>query len=451
MASATLFARIHRRMDTFTRLDSEIANPFEAEHEQPETLLQPSRRGFLRGAGAAFAAGSLAPLAMAQNPNQLDAVKLSPIHSLTEAPEKTPGPFEAIPQRVGYAIVGLGRLSLNQILPAFGKSKYSKPVALVSGSRDKARKIAAQYGIRENAIYDYTTYDQLAKNPEVQAIYIVLPNSMHAEFVLRGAKAGKHILCEKPMATSVRDCERMIAACNAAKVKLMIAYRQQYEPMNREIVKMVRSGSLGKVKSFIATNSQDQGDPTQWRLNRTLAGGGCLPDVGIYCLNAARFLTSEEPSEVSAALYQPVDDPRFKEVEETCSFTMKFPSGFVATCSSGYGMHKSQFLRLEGDRAWAELNPAFGYSGLKLRHETVVAARNVVSEPSIEAADQFATEMDHMSLCIQQNLAPHTPGEEGLQDQRIVDAIYESARTGRTVNIAPPAKPTRGPEPQDAA
>ena len=437
-------------MDTFDD-GGQAAVTFSAEREQPEHFLRTGRRGFLRGAGAALTTGALAPMALGQKPNEQDAVTLSQIHASTEAPEKTPGPFEAASQRVGYAVVGLGRLSLNQILPAFGRSKYSKLVALVSGDREKARKIGAQYGVRENAIYDYTTYDQLAQNPEVQAIYIVLPNSMHPEYVLRGAKAGKHILCEKPMATSVQDCERMIAACAAAKVKLMIAYRQQYEPMNREIVKMVRAGSLGKVKSFVATNSQDQGDPTQWRLNRALAGGGCLPDVGIYCLNAARFLTGEEPSEVSGTVYQPVDDPRFKEVEETCSFTLKFPSGFVASCSSGYGMHKTQYMRLEGEKAWVEMNPAFAYSGLRLRQETVVDGRNIASEPSIEAADQFATEMDHMSLCIQQNLAPHTPGEEGLQDQKIVDAIYESARTGRVVKIAPPAKPTRGPAPEDAS
>ena len=404
-----------------------------------------SRRGFLRGA-AALTLGGLAQVADGQKPNQQNEVKLSPIHAANEAPEKTPGPSEAQPQRVGYAVVGLGRLSLNQILPAFGKSKYSKPVALVSGDREKARKVAAQYGIRDNALYDYTTYDQLAQNPEVQAIYVVLPNNMHAEYVQRGAKAGKHILCEKPMATSTKECERMIAACEAAKVKLMIAYRQQYEPMNREIVKMVRDGSLGTVRSFVASNSQNQGDPTQWRLKRALAGGGCLPDVGVYCLNASRFLTGEEPSEVMGTLYRPTGDPRFAEVEETCSFTLKFPSGYIASCSSGYGAHKTQFLRLEGDKAWVELSPAFAYSGLKLRHQTLVGEKNVTMEPSIEEVDQFATEMDHFSQCIQQNLPPHTPGEEGLQDQRITDAIYESARTGRAVKIAAPAKATRGPE-----
>ena len=432
--------------------DEHAAPSSQAEHEQPQTSSNASRRNFLRSATGVLAATALTPIALAQDakPNQQDAVQLPQIHATTETPEKTPGPFENDTQRVGYAIVGLGHLSLNQILPAFGKSKYSKPVALVSGDREKARKIAAQYGIRESAIYDYTTYDQLAQNPDVKVIYIVLPNSLHAEYVLRGAKTGKHILCEKPMATSVRDCERMIAACNAANVKLMIAYRQQYEPMNREIARMVRDGKLGSVKSVIATNSQNEGDPTQWRLKRAMAGGGCLPDVGIYCLNAARFLTNQEPSEVSGTLDQPTNDPRFAEVEQTCSFTMKFPSGLIATCSSGYGAHKSQFLRLEGDKAWAELNPAFGYTGLKLRHATLMDGHDVTAEPGIEAVDQFATEMDHMSLCVQQNFQPHTPGEEGLQDQRITDAVYESARTGRTIKLAPPAKPTRGPEPQSA-
>jgi predicted dehydrogenase len=417
-----------------------------------------SRRGFLRAAAGTVAAATGLGLAEADGqesgaqrplPNQQDKVDLPPLSAATEVPEKVPGAFEAQPQRVGYAIVGLGHLALGQILPAFGKSKYSKPVALVSGDRGKAMKIAAQYGVRESAIYDYGSYEQLAHNPEVQVIYIVLPNALHREYVERGAKTGKHILCEKPMATSVRDCEAMIAACRTAKVKLMIGYRQQYEPMNRVIVKMVREGKLGKPVSFVASNSQDQGNPGQWRQKLALAGGGCLPDVGIYCLNAARFLTGEEPSEITGRVHQPKDDPRFAEVEQTCSFLAKFPSGMIASCSSGYGAHRSQFLRLEGDRAWAELNPAFGYTGLKLRMNRVEDEKNVLVEPAIEAIDQFAREMDHMSLCVQQDLQPHTPGEEGLQDQKIVEAIYESARTGQVVKLSPPPGPTRGSEPTE--
>ena len=403
------------------------------------------RRDFLRGATALAAAG-VSTLSTAQQPKADNAVELPQLHAADEAPEKMAGPFEAPDQRIGFAVVGLGHLTINQILPAMGKSKYCKPVALVSGSPDKARKIAAQYGIRPESIYDYASYDRLARNPEVKVIYIVLPNSMHAEFVIRGAKAGKHILCEKPMATSAAECERMIAACKAANVKLMIAYRQQYEPMNRALGKMVREGKLGPIRTIIATNTQDQGDPTQWRQNRKLAGGGSLPDVGIYCLNAARFLSGEEPIEVMGATWQPRDDPRFREVEATCTFTLRFPSGLLATCSSGYSGHRSQFLRLEGADAWAELNPAFAYTGLKLRSSRLIDGHETVQEPKIEEKDQFALEMDHMAQCVMENTQPHTPGEEGLQDQRLVEAIYESARTGRTVKANAPSNPTRGPE-----
>ncbi len=414
------------------------------------------RRHFLHTAGGLLAAAGLAPLGQAQSPAQQpnggNYVSLSPIHNVgTEGPEKEPGPFEPSDARVGFAIVGLGRLSLDEILPAFATSKLCKAVALVSGEPEKAHKIAAQYGIKPSACYTYETYDQIAQNPEVKVIYIVLPNSMHLEYTVRGAGAGKHILCEKPMATSVADCEKMIAACNAANVKLMIAYRQQYEPNNRAIVKMVKEGKLGTLRSYIATNTQNEGDPTQWRLNRKLAGGGCLPDVGIYCLNAARFLTGEEPSEVFGYTVQPTGDPRFKEVEATCNFTLRFPSGFIAACSTGYAGHHSSFLRLEGSDAWAELAPAFGYHGLKLKSSRFIDGHETAMEPTIPDKDQFALEMDHMAECVMANKQPHTPGEEGLHDQRLIEAIYESARTGRAVKVAPPSKPTRGPDPTESS
>jgi predicted dehydrogenase len=420
-----------------------------------ESLVGTSRRDFLRGASGVAAAVGLGPVIAAgqsaSKPNQQDDVQLSQIHAATEQPEKVPGPVEARDQRTGYAIVGLGRLALGQILPAMGKSKYSKPVALVSGDREKAKKIAAQYGIKESSIYDYTTYDQLAQNAEVQVIYIVLPNSMHAEYVVRGAKAGKHILCEKPMATSAKDCERMIAACKGADVKLMIAYRSQYEAYDMALVKMIRAGKFGKLKQFVSTNTQNQGDPTQWRLKRALAGGGCMPDVGVYCLNASRFLSGEEPEEILATTYQPKDDPRFTEVEASCQVIAKFPSGFTAVFNSGYDGHKSQFLRVEGTEGWAELNPAFAYHGIKMKFSLYERQLKMEMghEPQLEEKDQFAAEMDHFSLCVQRDLQPHTPGEEGLQDQRITDAIYESARTGRAVRVAAPLGATRGAELED--
>jgi predicted dehydrogenase len=409
--------------------------------------LPTTRRTFLTAASASLAASALAQTSPL--PNQADKVTLSQIHAPTESPENVPGPFEGPTQRTGFAIVGLGRLALNQILPGFASTRYCRPTALVSGDRAKALKIADQYGIKPSSVYDYQTFDQLAHNPDVQVIYIVLPNSMHHEFVLRGAKTGKDILCEKPMATSVKECEDMIAACTQANVKLMIAYRSQYEPNDRALVKLIRANKLGAIRQIIATNSQNQGDPTQWRLKKSLAGGGCMPDVGVYCLNAARFLSNEEPTEITASTWQPKDDPRFTEVEASCQFTARFPSGLTALCNSSYTSHKSQFLRVEGSEGWAELSPAFGYHGIKLRHARLMDGEDTIFEPQIEAKDQFAQEMDHMALCVQQNLRPHTPGEEGLQDQRLTDAIYESARTGRAVKVAPPPAPTRGPEPEE--
>ena len=416
------------------------------------------RRHFLQGAGGVIAAAGIAPLAFAQSQqspagahNGQDYVQLPQLHNTeTESSDKAPGPFEAPDERIGFAIVGLGTLAINQILPAFGKSKLCKPVALVSGDRAKATKIAAQYGIKPTSIYNYENYDDLARNPEVKVIYIVLPNSMHLEYTVRGAKAGKHILSEKPMAVNPAECEKMIAACKAANVKLMIAYRQQYEPMNREIVKRIKSGKLGTPRAFIATNSQNQGDPGQWRQKLALAGGGCLPDVGLYCLNAARFWSGEEPTEVFGQTVQPRNDPRFTEVEASCNFTLRFPSGLLASCNTGYAAHKSQWARIEGSDSWAELAPAFAYTGLKLRESRLMEKHETILEPTIEAKDQFAAEMDHMALCVMRNLEPHTPGEEGLQDHRLIEAIYESARTGKSVKVKPPASPTRGPEPEEA-
>ncbi len=408
-----------------------------------------SRRSFLRtAAGSVAAAAALGGAAAGQQaPGAGTKVTLGQIDAPTEVPLQTPGPFLAPGKRVGYAIVGLGHLSLDQILPAFATSKYCKPVALVTGDAAKGRKIAAQYGIPDSNVTDYAGYEKLKDMQGVDAIYIVLPNSMHKEFVLRGAAIGKHILCEKPMATSVADCEAMIAACKKANVKLMIAYRQQYEAMNRTLGDAVKAGKLGKLRSMVSTNSQAEGDPTQWRLNRALAGGGCLPDVGIYCLNAARFLSGEEPDEVFGATLQPKDDARFKEVESHCSFVLKFPSGFTATCTTAYDVHRSTFLRLEGADAWGEMNPAFGYHGSKLRFSRLDEhKKEEILEPSIPDKDQFAIEMDHFAECVMTGRAPRTPGEEGLQDQRVVEAIYRSAATGKAVRLTAPNGPTRGPE-----
>ena len=405
------------------------------------------RRDFLQLAAAGLAASAV-PKALGSfgqaEPNRVD---LPPLHDTkVEAKERTPGPSLAPSERVGFAVVGLGHLALGQVLPAFGNSKYARPVALVSGHRSKALKVAAQYGIGEKAIYDYSSFERMVDNPEIKVVYVILPNSMHAEYTIRAARIGKHVLCEKPMAVSVGEAERMIEACGAARVKLMLGYRSQYEPMDRAIVRMVGEGKLGRPLHFVSSNSQDEGDPGQWRLNRAMAGGGPLMDVGIYCINAARFLTGEEPTDVVAQTQQLPNDPRFREVESAVEFLLRFPSGFSAACNASYDCHRSQFFRLECSDGWAEMNPAFAYHGLSLRLGRPVDGVDTVTEVDVEAKDQFALELDHMSSCVLKDRLPHTGGAEGLQDMKIIAATYESARSGQRVPLAAPA-PTRGPEP----
>ncbi len=418
--------------------------------DNPEQTADAPRRGFLKAAGMGLAA-TLTGTAVAQAAETVPAtigtnkVVLPQINNVaTEGETPDPDPLAPPDDRVGFAIVGIGHLTIDQILPAMQTSKLAKVTALVSGDPEKAARVARQYGVPSSGIYNYDTFDQLRDNPAVQVIYIVLPNALHAEFVVRGARAGKHILCEKPMATSVADCERMIDACAQHGRKLMIAYRSQYEPVDQEVLHLVKSGQLGALQEFIAGNSQNQGDPKQWRSNKQLAGGGALPDIGLYCLNAARFLSGEEPSEVFATTTQLKDDPRFAQVENAVHFIMRFPSGFTATCSASYSSHESRFYRLQGAKGYAEASPAFGYQGLKMRYGVRVDEHNAVVEPTLPPVNQFTREIDHMAYCVMNDLVPHTPGEEGLHDQRIMDAIYESARTGRAVSVPQPVKPTRG-------
>lgn len=404
--------------------------------DQPAMAQQPTQPATPRG-------GSLPPQ-----------IQLPPISAQTEV--ETGGPPTALPpeRRLGFAIVGLGHLTLEEIMPAFAECKLAKPTALVSGDSAKANQVAQQYGIKPQNIYSYQTYDNLRSNPDVDVIYIVLPNSMHLEYTVRGAKAGKHILCEKPMATSVADAQTMIDACKQADRKLMIAYRSQYEPHHRAMIQMFRSKELGTIKVIQADNGQNQGgDLNQWRLKRALAGGGSLPDVGIYCLNAARYLTGEEPIAISAQTFTTPNDPRFKEVEESVTFQLRFPSGVLAICSTSYGFHEARRYRMFGSDGWAQLDPGFAYHGLRMmmsrKSPTNSMAENI-TEVRLPEKNQFALELDHMADCVMQNKQPHTPGEEGLQDQKLMALIYQAAESGKTITLPPITglDTTRGPAPR---
>lgn len=335
-------------------------------------------------------------------------------------------------KKLGWAIVGLGSLAINQILPAFAKCEKSKVVAFVSGHPDKANKLALRYGVNPKNIYNYQNYDSIKDNPEVDIIYIVLPNGMHAEYTVRGLQAGKHVLCEKPMANTPADCQQMIDAGRKANRKLMVAYRCHYEPYNQEAIRIARSSELGATQMILADAGFAIGDPKQWRLNKQLAGGGSMMDIGIYALNAARYLTGEEPTEVNAMMFTNRNDPRFKEVEENVTFQLRFPSGILANCSSSYGYFHQSHYRVMGTDARLECDPFSWYTGLRMWIER----GNDIDWKDLPVVDHFAAEMDHMSDCVTQNKEPLTPGEEGLRDLKIISAVYESAQSRRPVNLA---------------
>ena len=421
-------------------MNTDFANPLLGKDWDRRSFLTNAGKGILAtglAAGLVYSNTSAAQTGGTKSPlPEPSPIKLPSLDDPSEQ-EKPPVPTFAKPDaRVGYAVVGLGHLTLSQILPAIVQCRKSKLVALVSGEAEKAANVAAQYGLNPKNIYNYQNFDTIKDNKEVQAVYIVLPNGMHEEYVIRSAKAGKHVLCEKPMANSSKEAQNMIDACKKADVKLMIAYRIQYEPKNKFVKDWVRSKEKGNTKLIEMVNTQNIGDLTQWRLNKKLAGGGSLPDIGLYCLNTTRYLLGEEPLWVKATTYSTPGDPRFKEVEEAVLWQMGFPSGALANCSTSYGVHETRRYRCVTDKgAWMGLDPAFPYKGLMVEGEYAEEKNLFKHHPSIPDKDQFALEMDHFSECIQNNQTPYTPGEEGLQDQKIMEAIYQSAKEDKRIDL----------------
>jgi predicted dehydrogenase len=328
-------------------------------------------------------------------------------------------------EKLGFAVVGLGKLSLTQIIPGFHNAKGARLAAVVSGHPDKARKVAAENGLPADAIYSYDDYDRIAHDPRIQVVYIVLPNSMHAEYTIRALKAGKHVLCEKPMATSLADCEAMIAAAKAADRRLMIAYRCHYEPKNLEAMRQIRGGRLGKPR-LVVTDMGRQADPSDpsdaWRLDGKMSGGGALADMGIYGVNASRYLLDEEPVEVRAWAHTDPSDPRFKETPQTIAWQFRFPSGAIANGSTSFSYAPTMAFRVYGDSGKLTADPGAFYGGNKLSVGPMAD-----TTPNIREIDQFAREMDWMADVVRGKAPLVSTGEEGLQDMRLMKAIMDSA------------------------
>jgi glucose-fructose oxidoreductase len=329
---------------------------------------------------------------------------------------------------IRYAVVGLGHIAQVAMIPAFAHARRNSTlVAIVSGDRTKRREIARRYRV-EHA-FGYDEYDECLRS--VDAVYIALPNSMHAEYTVRAARAGVHVLCEKPMAVTVAECRQMIAACRKAGVKLMVAYRLHFEAINLAAIDLARGGALGELKFFTSSFSMKvrRGDI---RTRRNL-GGGTLYDIGVYCINAARYLFRAEPTQVSAiSVHSGV--AALSEIDETTAATLRFGRDHVATFITSFNAADVAAYRIVGTKGHLHADPAYEYAeGL----EFTLTVDGRTTRKKIGKRDQFAPQLLYFSDCIIEDRTPEPSGEEGLQDVRIVQALYESARRGSPVTIRP--------------
>ena len=336
---------------------------------------------------------------------------------------------------VRYAVVGLGHIAQVAVIPAFAHARRnSRLVAVVSGDRTKREEIARRYRLAQ--AYSYDEYDECLAN--VDAVYIALPNSQHAEYTVRAARAGVHVLCEKPMAVTVDECQRMIRACAGHRVKLMVAYRLHFEEINLRAVDLVRKGRIGEPKYFTSSFSMTvrQGDIR----TKAAYGGGSLYDIGVYCINAARYLFRAEPTEV-VAMSVNSGTARLKEIDESTGAILRFGDDRVAAFVTSFNAGDVADYRVVGTKGDLRVDPAYEYAE-GLSYTLTVNGKS--QRKRIGKRDQFAPQLLHFSDCIRHDRTPEPSGEEGLQDVRIVEALYRSAKTGKAVKI-PPFDKTKRP------
>lgn len=335
-------------------------------------------------------------------------------------------PYEGPVLRV--AIMGLGSYG-TRVAEAMQTCKKAKLAGVISGTPSKVKIWQSKYNIPQKNCYNYENFDNIKDNPEIDAVYVITPNGLHREQVIRVAKAGKHAICEKPMAVNAKEGQEMVDACKKANVKLLVGYRMHFEPKTLEIIRMRKDGELGKILFFQGLSGFRIGDPNQWRLNKKLAGGGAMMDIGIYSINGARYMIGEEPVWVTAQETK-TDPVKFKEgIDETIQFQFGFPSRAVASCLSTYSMNNLDRFFLNGEKGFAELQPSTGYGPIKGRTN-----KGELTQPHIT---HQTIQMDEMAGIILEGKQPVVPvdGEEGLKDLKIIDAIYLAIKTGKKVDL----------------
>ena len=328
-------------------------------------------------------------------------------------------------EKLGIALVGLGYYSTDLLAPALQLTGKCYLAGIVTGTPAKAEAWKTKYNIPDKNIYNYQNFDQIANNPDIDIVYVVLPPSMHREFVVRAAKAGKHVFCEKPMAPSVADCEAMISACKTNKVKLAIGYRCQHDPNIQAVMKTVKDQKFGKVKMVNSAAGYVDNRTDHWKQNKKL-GGGVMGDMGVYALQGARLATGEEPISVFAQA-STTRPEIYKEVEETMMFMLDFPSGARAACQTSFGINMN-YLQVNYEKGWLKMEPQSGYNGNKgsMSDGTII---------DVPLKSQQAKQMDEDCMAIMNNTDLIAPGEEGIRDIRVVEAIYKSVASGKSVKI----------------
>ncbi|HOX81485.1 MAG TPA: Gfo/Idh/MocA family oxidoreductase [Chryseolinea sp.] len=328
-------------------------------------------------------------------------------------------------KKLGVALVGLGYYAEFKLATALQETTNCYLAGIVTGTPAKKEKWKQQFNIPEENCYTYETFDSIINNKSIDIVYVVLPNSMHHEYVIRAAKAGKHVITEKPMGMSAKECQEMIAACKKANVKLSVGYRLHFEPYNLEAARVGQKQEFGKVKVVETSMGFKIGDPTQWRLKKALAGGGAMMDVGIYAIQGARYSTGEEPVSVTAQEFK-TDPVKFKEVDETILWQMEFPSGIVSNCMTSYATHMER-LFISAESGWLELRPAFGYGPLAGK-----TSKGVLDFPQV---NHQAKQMEDFAKCVAENRESSVSGEEGLKDAKVIEAIYKAIKTKGKVMV----------------
>lgn len=326
------------------------------------------------------------------------------------------------------AIMGLGSYG-TRVAEAMQSCTRAKLVGAISGTPSKIKAWQSKYNIPEKNCYNYENFDNIKNNPDIDAVYVITPNALHHDEVIRVAKAGKNVICEKPMALNAKEGQEMVDACKAANVKLLVGYRMHFEPHTVEVIRMRNEGEFGKVLFFQGLSGFKIGDPTQWRLNPKLSGGGSMMDIGIYSINGSRYMIGEDPVWVTAE--ETKNDPvKFKEgIDETIQFQLGFPGGAVASCLSTYSMNNLDRFFLDGEKGWAELYPATGYGPIRGRTNKGEIDQPVVTHQTVQ--------MDKMAGIILNGEKPlvAVDGEEAVKDLKIIDAIYKAVNTVKKIEL----------------